>query len=179
MKAYKLFSKGVARVAEVPKPALRPEYMLIRVVCIALNPTDWKHVQETEVNGGAPLTVGCDFSGIVEEVGSAVTRKFKPGDRVCGLAHSCHTAQPEDGAFAEYLVAKGDITLKISDHMGFEEAASLGIQVYTVGQGLYQSLQLPWPTEPVNREETFPILINGGSTAMGTLAIQMAKLWVY
>ena len=68
-------------------------------------------------------------------------------------------------------MAKGDITLKIPDFMGFEEAASLGIQVYTGGQELlYQSLQLPWPTEPVKPEDKFRILIYGGSTAMVTLA---------
>jgi len=175
MKAYKLLSKGSAAVVEAPKPTLRPDYLLIKVACIALNPTDWKHIQETS-SFSSPLTAGCDFSGIVEEVGSAVTQPFKPGDRVFGITHSCHTTQPEDGAFGEYLVAKGDITLKIPDGMGFEEAASLGVQVYTVGQGLYQSLQLPWPTQPLKPEEKIPILIYGGSTAMGTLAIQMAKL---
>jgi len=176
MKAYKLLSKGTAAVVETPKPALRPEYLLIRVICIALNPTDWKNIQNTDVDSVHPLTVGCDFSGIVEEVGSAVTQPFSPGDRVCGFAHSCHTSQPEDGAFAEYIVAKADVTLKLPGQLGFEEAASLGLQIYTVGQGLYQSLQLPWPTEPVKVEGKFPILIYGGSTAMGTLGIQMAKL---
>ena len=176
MKAYKLLSKGNATVIDSPKPTLRPDYLLVKVSCVALNPTDWKTVQETNFTGEQPLTVGCDFSGIVEEVGSAVTRAFSLGDRVWGFAHSCHTTQPEDGAFAEYLVAKGDVTLKIPDHMTFPEAASLGIQVYTVGQGLYQTLQLPWPTEPLSSNDKLPILIYGGSTAMGTLAIQMAKL---
>lgn len=175
MKAYKAFSKGNAAVTDAPKPALRPEYLLVKVACVALNPTDWKNIQSTGITG-KPLTVGCDFAGVVKEVGSAVNRPFKPGDRVFGFAHSCHTAEPEDGSFAEYLVAKGDVALKIPDHMGFAEAASLGVQVYTVGQGLYQSLKLPWPTKPVKLEDRFPVLIYGGSTAMGTLAIQMSKL---
>jgi NADPH:quinone reductase-like Zn-dependent oxidoreductase len=176
MKAYKLLSKGHAAVVDAPRPALRPEDLLVKVACVALNPTDWKHIQHTELNGQEPLTVGCDFSGIVEEVGSAVTRPFKPGDRVWGFAHTCHFGRPDAGAFAEFVAANADITQKIPDHMRFEEAASLGVQVYTVGQGLYQSLQLPWPTEPVRPEEKFPILIYGGSSAMGTLGIQMAKL---
>ncbi len=176
MKAYKLLSKGNAVVVDAPKPALRPEYILVRVACVALNPSDWRHVYDLPLESEKPLTVGCDFAGVVEEVGGAVTRPFKPGDRVWGFAHGCHAAQPEDGTFAEYLVAMGDIALKIPDHMRFEEAASLGMQVYTVGQGLYQSLQLPWPTGPVKPEDKFPVLIYGGSTAMGTLAIQTAKL---
>jgi NADPH:quinone reductase-like Zn-dependent oxidoreductase len=175
MKAYKLLSQGNAAVMEVPIPALRPDGLLVKVACVALNPTDWKHIKVVDVSG-PPLTVGCDFSGVVEEVGSSVTQRFQPGDRVWGTVHGSHTLKPDDGAFAEYLVAKADLTLKIPNHMSFSDAASLGVQVYTVGQGLYQSLELPWPTQPVKAEERFPVLIYGGSTVMGSLGIQMAKL---
>jgi NADPH:quinone reductase-like Zn-dependent oxidoreductase len=72
------------------------------------------------------------------------------------------------------LIAKGDVQFKIPDHLSFEEAATLGIGITTVGQGLYQSLGLPLPTQPA--KEKYPILIYGGSTATGTLAIQFAKL---
>jgi NADPH:quinone reductase-like Zn-dependent oxidoreductase len=84
----------------------------------------------------------------------------------------CH----EDGAFAEHIVAKGDLQFKIPDGVSFEEAATLGVGITTVGQGLYQSLGLPLPNKPA--AEKFPILIYGGSSATGTLAIQFAKLFV-
>lgn len=58
--------------------------------------------------------------------------------------------------------------------MAFEEAATLGVGILSVGQSLYQSLQLPLPSAPAKKE--FPVLIYGGSTATGTLAIQFAKL---
>jgi NADPH:quinone reductase-like Zn-dependent oxidoreductase len=84
--------------------------------------------------------------------------------------HSNH----EDGAFAEHVAAKGDLQLKIPDYMTFEEAATLGAGIITVGQSLYESLELPWPEDlPM---KPFPILIHGGSTATGSLAIQFAKL---
>lgn len=63
---------------------------------------------------------------------------------------------------------------KIPEGKSFEETASMGAGVTTVGQALYHNLKLPWPTEPA--EEPFLILIYGGSTATGTLAIQYAKL---
>ena len=57
-----------------------------------------------------------------------------------------------------------------------KEAATLGVGITTVGQGLYQSLQIPWPGSPA--KEPFPLLIYGGSTATGSLAIQFAKKYV-
>lgn len=60
------------------------------------------------------------------------------------------------------------------DNLSFEEAATLGVGVTTVGQGLYQSLELPLPGKPSSEKTS--ILIYGGSTATGSLAIQYAKL---
>lgn len=82
--------------------------------------------------------------------------------------------QHENGAFAEYLVAKAAVQTHIPERISFEEAATLGVGIVTVGQGLYQSLKLPLPTEP--SKDGTPVLIYGGSTATGTLAIQFAKL---
>lgn len=81
----------------------------------------------------------------------------------------------EDGAFANYITAKGDVQIKIPDNVSSIDAATLGVGIFTVGQALYQSLGLPLPTEAA--KEPFPVLIYGGSTATGTLAIQFAKLY--
>ncbi|CAF9934604.1 MAG: hypothetical protein HETSPECPRED_009283 [Heterodermia speciosa] len=153
------------------KPSLRNGYILVKTVAIALNPTDWKHIDFMPTAGALP---GCDYAGIVEEVGTEVDKPFKKGDRVCGFIHGANALQIEDGAFAEYIVAKASIQMAIPEHMTFETAATLGVAVVTVGQALYQSLQLPLPNAPAS--EPFPVLIYGGSTATGTIAIQFAKL---
>ncbi|KAF5878304.1 putative zinc-binding oxidoreductase protein [Botrytis fragariae] len=162
---------GEAKAVEASIPKLRDDYILIKTKAVALNPTDWKHVEWLTSNGAR---VGCDYAGVVEEVGSAVTKDFKKGDRVCGFCHGGNEVNHDDGAFANIITAKGDNQIKIPDNLSFEEAATLGVGITTVGQGLYQSLQLPLPTSPASTK--FPVLIYGGSTATGALAIQYAKL---
>ena len=48
-------------------------------------------------------TVGCDYSGVVEEVGSKVTKQWQKGDRIAGFVHGVNKTEPEDGCFAEYM----------------------------------------------------------------------------
>lgn len=64
--------------------------------------------------------------------------------------------------------------MRVAENISFEDAATLGVGITTVGQGLYQSLGLPLP--PAKVEEPTSILIYGASTATGTLAVQYAKL---
>ncbi|PQE19063.1 zinc-binding oxidoreductase protein [Rutstroemia sp. NJR-2017a BBW] len=161
-------------VSDRPIPTLRDDYILVKTVSVALNPTDWKHISYLAPPGAL---IGVDYAGIVEEVGKNVKKAFQKGDRVCGFVHGGNAVQPEDGAFAEYIVAKGDIQIHIPDNLSFQEAATLGVGIVTVGQALYQSLKLALPTEPI--KEPVPILIYGGSTATGVLAIQFAKLSGY
>ncbi|PVH88255.1 GroES-like protein [Cadophora sp. DSE1049] len=162
---------GEAAAVEAPVPALRDDYILVKVKAVALNPTDWKHVAWLTSEGAR---IGCDYAGVVEEVGSKVTKPFKKGDRVAGFSHGGNEVHKEDGAFGNTITAKGDVQIKIPDNLSFEEASTLGVGITTVGQGLYQSLQLPLPTKPAT-EKTY-LLIYGGSTATGALAIQFAKL---
>jgi NADPH:quinone reductase-like Zn-dependent oxidoreductase len=77
------------------------------------------------------VQIGCDYAGIVEEVGSKVTKPFKKGDRVCGFAHGGNEVNHEDGAFQNYIVAKGDVQIKIPENLSFEEAATLGVGITT------------------------------------------------
>ena len=123
---------------------------------------------------GRGCTVGCDYSGTVVQVGSKVTKNFKIGDRVAGFTHGVNAVEKEDGCFAQYAVAKGDVQCKLPDNISDEDASTLGVGVTTVGQGLYQSLGLPLPGS--GQKADYPLLVYGGSTATGSLAIQFAVL---
>ena len=88
-----------------PVPALRRGYLLIKVISVALNPTDWKRaaVFKAEV----PHTVGCDVAGRVVACGEQVEQDYKPGDRVVGLCYGMKTNDHTCGAFGEYALLKG------------------------------------------------------------------------
>lgn len=67
--------------------------------------------------------------------------------------------------------------MHIPDEVSFEEAAGTGVGVGTTGYALYHVLGLPMPTAHDHKMER-TILVYGGSTATGTIAIQFAKLYV-
>jgi NADPH:quinone reductase-like Zn-dependent oxidoreductase len=65
--------------------------------------------------------------------------------------------------------------MHVPDSLSFEQAATVSLGAITVGQGLYQqALKLNLPTEPISEKEY--VLIYGGASATGSLAVQYAKL---
>ena len=163
-----------AYVTDRPEPKLRDDYVLVDVKAVAINPTDWKHVEFLNHKG---LLSGCDYAGIVVDVGKNAKKAWKKGERVAGLAHGGNSLQPEDGAFAERIVARSGGQFRIPESMSYEEAATLGVAIITVGQGMYQQMKLNWPNNPTKSGEW--ILIYGGSSGMGTIGILFAKLSGY
>ena len=119
--------------SEAPVPAVRPGYLLIKVFSVALNPTDWKRVAifKEEV----PLTVGCDVAGRVVACGEQIGQDYKPGDRVAGLCYGIKTNDPTSGAFGEYALLKGALSLHVPDHVSDIEAATIPVGINFVGQG--------------------------------------------
>ncbi|KAF5651444.1 zinc-binding oxidoreductase [Fusarium sp. NRRL 25303] len=157
-------------------PKQLDDMLLVRPVSVALNPTDWRHIRGRRAKDGC--IVGCDYAGIVESVGSAVTKKWKPGDRIFGVAHGANLVNPDDGAFAEVISVIGDLQMRMPDSLSFQQAATLGLGTGTVGQGLFQKsleLRLPSAAAPDVTRNDEPVLIYGGGSATGALGIQFAK----
>ncbi|KAL4971338.1 chaperonin 10-like protein [Aspergillus desertorum] len=161
-------------------PELAPDCVLVKTMAVALNPTDWKHIDFISTKGA---TVGCDYAGIIQELGPEVDPSLglQVGDRVAGFTHGCNGENLSDGSFAEYIVAKAHINIRLPDWLPFTEGVSLAVGITTVAQGLYQQLKMPLPLLPTPSSSSSHelILIYGGSTATGTLAIQFAKLSGY
>ena len=168
MKAFVHHEYGppdVLELAELERPAVGEAEVLVRVEAASVNPVDWHGLTGTpylvHLVGGLRKPknprIGGDFAGVVEAVGSAVTR-FQPGDEVFGVRH---------GALAEYVsVAEDGAIVSKPAKLSFEQAASVGVAAITALQGLRDKGGVQ-PGEQV--------LINGASGGVGTFAIQIAK----
>ena len=164
---------GVSVVTDRQLPTPRPGYLLVDVKAVALNPTDWKHVDTWNTKD---CLSGCDYAGVVAETGVGYDKQWEVGDRICGFVHGGNELQLEDGAFAERIAVKADVQIRIPDQLSFSDAATLGAGIWTVGQGLFQQMGLTLPTLKTVQHSGDMILIYGGSSATGSLGIQLAKL---
>jgi len=131
-------------MGEAPKPEIGPNDLLIRLKKTAICGTDihiYKWDEWSQRTIPTPMTIGHEFMGVVEEVGSAV-RGFAVGDRVsgeghvtCGFCRRCRAGQRHlcvdtvgvgvnrDGAFAEYLSLPAFNAFKLPDEVPDEWAS--------------------------------------------------------
>ena len=87
MKAVIIKERGIEALAKIEGQAIRPDYIKIRTVAIAVNPTDLHHTSGAGLVGGI---LGCDLSGVVEEVGIQCKSDVKKGDYVYGVCHGAN-----------------------------------------------------------------------------------------
>ncbi|KAI1193518.1 GroES-like protein [Nemania serpens] len=162
-------------VQNLALPEVGPGHILVKTAAVALNPCDFK----TPAAFPTPeCQDGCDFAGTVVALGSDVARDgpWKIGDRVFGAVNGSNPAEKDSGAYAEYIKAVSVFTWRVPDWMSFEEAVALsGTGIATMGVALFQSLELPGTFEEP-AAKPLDVLIYGGSTAVGCMGIQMAKL---
>jgi len=121
--------------------------------------------------------LGWDVAGEVVATGQNVTR-FKQGDRVVGLAAGQDKSvnEPAEGAFQTYTLLRDHMVTPIPAAMTYEQASVLPLAVSTAACGLFQAdqLGLTLPTEIV-RPTGEIVLVWGGSTSVGSNAIQLAR----
>lgn len=105
-------AQGQQILTEIPIPKLRDDYLLVKTVAVALNPTDWQTLDEKPRADTKRSLLGCDASGIVVEVGKGVTKNFKKGDRVAGFAHGGTTCIPYLVMRCTYSASQAMITTR-------------------------------------------------------------------
>lgn len=151
---------GVLKVTDTELPKAKRNEMLIKVHAIGVNRPDL--LQREGVYPppkGHSEILGLEISGIIEEIGENV-KKFKIGDRVCSLL--------DGGGYAEFATAREDQTFKFPENLSFEEAAGIPECFITCWSNLMIRGKL---------KKGEKVLIHGGSSGIGTTAIQMLNLF--
>lgn len=97
------------------------EEILIRLKAIAINPADYKMVDQGHRVTVWPFVPGLDGAGIVEEIGSNVKR-VGLGDRVLAL----FTPGDRAASYQQYAVIKEADVTRIPESWTFEQASTLG-----------------------------------------------------
>ena len=148
----------VLRPTKRPLPEPGEGYVLIKVAAAGINRPD-----VLQRRGGYPPPPGAsdipglEIAGEVVACGPAV-RQLSPGDQVCALVSG--------GGYAEYCVAPEAQCLPFPDGLTAVEAAGLPETFFTVWSNVFDRAGL-------QAGETF--LVHGGSSGIGTTAIQLAK----
>jgi NADPH:quinone reductase-like Zn-dependent oxidoreductase len=171
-------------VHNAPVPELEDDRVAVDVKAVALNPVDTKMTGPYHTPGAIS---GCDFAGVVTAVGSAVAvnSDIHVGDRVCAAVSGLNPLRPDVGAFSTRSTAPHWACIKLPSNWSFGEGASLGMSWTTVWNALFRSLGLKPPSAISGEAVSNPsgkvttVLINGGSSASGTCALQLLKLAGY
>ena len=86
--------------------------------------------------------------------------------------------RPWSGAFAEYVSVNAGMAFKLPEDMEFDVAAGMPLRVATSTLAIFHSMGIT-PTlldAPLTEEAAFDVLVYGGGTSTGTLAIQLLKM---
>jgi NADPH2:quinone reductase len=149
----------VLKLEEVPTPKPQPNQVLVKVHAAGVNPYDTYMRNGTyAIKPPLPYTPGSDAAGVVEAIGSGIT-KVKPGDRV-------YTAKTVSGAYAEYALALEEQVHTLPEKITFPQGAGVWIPYGTAYHALHHSAE-------ARAGET--VLIHGASGGVGTAAAQMAR----
>ena len=166
-------------VRPAPYTPPRENEIVVKNHAVAINPIDWLipvlgNIAFTWIK--YPFVLGSDLAGEVVEVGSAVAR-FNVGDRVLGHAVGADKDRntSAEGAFQNYTVVLAHMTAPIPDTLPYENAAVLPLALSTAACGLFQKDQLALDYPSLTPKPTGKtLLVWGGSTSVGSNAIQLA-----
>ena len=145
-------------VRSIPKP--KRNEVLIKISYAGINRPDVLQRSGSYLPPpGASDLPGLEASGIIFAIGKNVTN-WEVGDEVCALLPG--------GGYAEYAVTQANHCLPVPTGMSLKQAAALPETLFTVWSNVFQRGGLK-PNEK--------FLVHGGSSGIGTMAIQLANLF--
>ncbi|OWW02570.1 NAD(P)H-quinone oxidoreductase [Rhizobium sp. R72] len=148
----------VMRIATGPLPIPGEGQLLVRTAAIGVNRPDVAQRQGTypPPKDASPV-LGLEMAGEVVAIGQGV-RDFAVGDNVCGLTNG--------GAYAEYCLLPAGQALRFPKGYDAVKASALPENYFTVWANMFQMAGLT---------EGEKVLVHGGSSGIGTTAIQLAR----
>lgn len=162
MRAVRMHGYGsseVMRLDETPMPEPGAGEVRIRIHAAGVNPIDWK-TRAGRLQKNYPVTLpytpGRDMSGIIDAIGSGVTR-WSIGDQVIAMSSG--------GGFAEYAVVAEQEVAPKPVKLTHEQAAGIPVAAWTAWRTLIE-------TADVQRNQR--VLIHGGAGGVGSMAVQLA-----
>ncbi len=161
------------RAFDLPVPEPGPHHLRVAVEAVSVNPVDTKvraprHADPAHPDnraGPAPRVLGFDALGVVDAVGSAVTR-FRPGDVVF---YAGDIGRP--GSNAEFQLVDEAIVGHAPRGVDPSAAAALPLTSLTAWETLFDRLGL----DPNGEDAGTPILLINGAGGVGSMAIQLAR----
>lgn len=161
MRAVQITQPGgpeVLQAVTLPIPRPREDEVLLRVAASGVNRPDvLQRLGKYPVPADADPLPGLEVAGEVVARGTNVTR-WSQGDRVMALAHG--------GGYAEYCRVHASHCLPVPDGMTMTEAAAVPEAFFTVHYNLFMRTSI---------DEGEIALVHGGSSGIGTTAIQLLK----
>ncbi|KAM0345542.1 hypothetical protein ACHAPU_006470 [Fusarium lateritium] len=162
-------------IRDLPLPTItKPDEVLLHMKAVAINTSD------TQFASGAmailhsveyPFPIGCEGSGVVVAVGSAVT-DLKVGDAVYGAEiEKPFFSRPPASLGSEYTVTEAKFLHKKPDCLSFEEAASVPGLTATAYQTIRRGLQLQGKDSLAGQTVYIPAALS----ASGSTMIQVAR----
>src|ERR1700678_841152 len=149
----------VLRLATGPVPRPGPGEVLVRVEAAGINRADLLQRQgHYPPPPGASPILGMEVSGHIAELGAGTSGRWRTGNPVCALLAG--------GGYAEYCTAPEGQCMAIPAGTSVREAAAIPEAAITVWANLF---------EPRRLFAGNLFLVQGGSSGIGTMAIQMAR----
>lgn len=145
-------------IHEVETPTLQPGEVLIRVAAAGINRADLLQTAgHYPPPQGITDVIGLEVSGVVETCAPDVTQ-WRPGDRVMALLSG--------GGYAEFVAVPAGQVAAAPNGVSLVAAAGIMETLATVWSNVFMTADL---------QAGQTLLVHGGGSGIGTMAIQLAK----
>lgn len=146
------------KLGQVETPVCGANDVIVKVITAGLNRADLvqRRGMYPPPKGASPI-MGLECAGEIVETGTDVS-DWAVGDRICGLMAG--------GGYAEFAAVDQGALFRIPDGMSYNEAGALPEVMMTVWANIFDRCQF---------KAGEALLIHGGTSGIGTMAIQMAR----